>query len=71
MKLLVIGGTQFSGRALTGMALERGDEVTIFHRGSGTDDVYPEAEPHRKVSTSMLLQIFSSEALRTAGVRRN
>ncbi|HSH32683.1 MAG TPA: epimerase, partial [Actinomycetota bacterium] len=44
MKLLVIGGTQFSGRALTGMALERGDEVTIFHRGSGTDDVYPEAE---------------------------
>ena len=44
MKLLVIGGTQFSGRALTGMALERGDEVTIFHRGSGTDDLYPEAE---------------------------
>ena len=43
MKLLVIGGTQFSGRALTGMALERGDEVTIFHRGSGTD-VHPEAE---------------------------
>ena len=44
MKLLVIGGTQFSGRALTGMALERGDEVTIFHRGSGTDDVHPDAE---------------------------
>ena len=32
MKLLVIGGTRFSGRALTEQALERGHEVTLFHR---------------------------------------
>lgn len=44
MKLLVIGGTQFSGRALTGFALDRGHEVTVFHRGKGDDDPWPEAE---------------------------
>jgi 2'-hydroxyisoflavone reductase len=44
MRLLVIGGTQFSGRALSGRALERGHEVTLFHRGSGPDDPWPEAE---------------------------
>jgi 2'-hydroxyisoflavone reductase len=32
VKLLVIGGTRFSGRALTELALERGHEVTLFHR---------------------------------------
>lgn len=44
MKLLVIGGTQFSGRALTGFALDRGHEVTVFHRGKGDDDPWPDAE---------------------------
>jgi nucleoside-diphosphate-sugar epimerase len=44
MKLLVIGGTRFSGRALAGLALERGHEVTLFHRGSGSDDPWPDAE---------------------------
>jgi 2'-hydroxyisoflavone reductase len=44
MRLLTIGGGRFSGRALTGQALERGHEVTIFHRGSGPDDPWPEAE---------------------------
>lgn len=43
MRLLVIGGTRFSGRALTGLAIERGHEVTVFHRGSGPDDPWPEA----------------------------
>ncbi len=32
MKLLVIGGTRFSGRALTEQALARGHDVTLFHR---------------------------------------
>ncbi len=44
MKLLVIGGTRFSGRALSGLALEHGHEVTLFHRGSGPEDPWPEAE---------------------------
>lgn len=44
MRLLIIGGTRFSGRALTGRALEPGHEVTLFHRGSGPDDPWPEAE---------------------------
>jgi 2'-hydroxyisoflavone reductase len=33
MRILVIGGTQFVGRAFVEAALARGHEVTIFHRG--------------------------------------
>jgi len=40
----VIGGTRFSGRAFTGMALDRGHSVTVFHRGRGGDDPWPGAE---------------------------
>jgi 2'-hydroxyisoflavone reductase len=39
----LIGGTRFSGRALTGIALEAGHQVTVFHRGTGADP-WPEAE---------------------------
>lgn len=35
-RVLVIGGTLFIGRALVDQLLERGDEVVIMHRGSGT-----------------------------------
>src|SRR5688572_32718981 len=35
-RVLVIGGTLFIGRALVRRLLERGDDVTIMHRGSGT-----------------------------------
>ena len=34
--VLVIGGTLFIGRALVDQLLERGDDVTIMHRGKGT-----------------------------------
>jgi len=44
MRILTIGGTRFSGRALTGMALESGHDVTVFHRGGGVDDPWPDAE---------------------------
>jgi len=44
MRILTIGGGRFSGRALTGLALEGGHEVTMFHRGSGPDDPWPDAE---------------------------
>jgi 2'-hydroxyisoflavone reductase len=40
----MIGGTRFSGRALTGLSLDRGHEVTVFHRGNERDDPWPEAE---------------------------
>ncbi|MFJ5547924.1 NAD-dependent epimerase/dehydratase family protein [Streptomyces sp. NPDC093225] len=33
MKLLILGGTEFVGRALTEEALGRGWDVTVFHRG--------------------------------------
>src|SRR5262245_65812994 len=44
MRILTIGGGRFSGRALTGLALAQGHEVTMFHRGSGADDPWPAAE---------------------------
>lgn len=33
MRLLLLGGTEFVGRAVAQAALERGWEVTVFHRG--------------------------------------
>jgi 2'-hydroxyisoflavone reductase len=42
VKLLVIGGTRFSGRALTELALSRGHDVTLFHRTP--TELFPEAE---------------------------
>ncbi|MCA1824089.1 MAG: NAD-dependent epimerase/dehydratase family protein [Mycobacteriales bacterium] len=44
MRLLVIGGTVFVGRAAVDAALDRGHEVTIFHRGEHGEDVHPEVE---------------------------
>jgi 2'-hydroxyisoflavone reductase len=44
MRLLVIGGTRFSGRALTERALARGHEVTLFHRGTTGTGLFPGAE---------------------------
>ena len=35
-RALVIGGTLFIGRSLVDQLLERGDDVTIMHRGHGT-----------------------------------
>src|ERR671918_322601 len=35
-RVLVIGGTQFIGRALVEQLLERGDDVSIMHRRAGT-----------------------------------
>lgn len=34
MKLLMLGGTEFVGRAVTEAALARGWQVTVFHRGN-------------------------------------
>src|SRR5262245_46986718 len=44
MKLLVIGGTHFVGRAFVEEAVERGHAVTVFHRGSSEPDDFPDVE---------------------------
>jgi 2'-hydroxyisoflavone reductase len=44
VKLLILGGTQFVGRAVAEAALERGHELTLFHRGRTNPDLFPEAE---------------------------
>nr|MBA3717250.1 NAD-dependent epimerase/dehydratase family protein [Actinomycetota bacterium] len=44
MRLLIIGGTRFLGRALVEDALARGHEVTLFNRGQTNPELFPEAE---------------------------
>ena len=44
MKLLVIGGTVFLGRAVVESALAQGHEVTLFNRGKSNTDLFPEVE---------------------------
>jgi 2'-hydroxyisoflavone reductase len=44
MKLLVIGGTRFVGRHFVEAAMERGHEITLFHRGVSNADLFPEVE---------------------------
>lgn len=44
MRILIIGGTRFLGRALSEATLERGHELTLFHRGQTNPDLFPQAE---------------------------
>ncbi|HUK95062.1 MAG TPA: NAD-dependent epimerase/dehydratase family protein [Gaiellaceae bacterium] len=47
MRLLVLGGTKFLGRAVVDAALARGDEVTLFNRGQTSPELFPEVEKLR------------------------
>jgi 2'-hydroxyisoflavone reductase len=47
MKLLVLGGTKFLGRATVEAALAKGHEVTLFNRGQTNPDLFPKAEKLR------------------------
>ena len=47
MRLLILGGTSFVGRAIAADALLRGDDVTLFHRGRSGADLFPTA--HRRL----------------------
>jgi 2'-hydroxyisoflavone reductase len=47
MKLLIIGGTVFLGRALVEAAVARGHEITLFNRGQHNPDLFPEVEKLR------------------------
>jgi 2'-hydroxyisoflavone reductase len=44
VRLLVLGGTKFLGRAVVEEALARGHEVTLFNRGETNPELFPEAE---------------------------
>ena len=44
IRLLIIGGTRFAGRAATETALANGHEVTTFTRGQTNPDLFPGAE---------------------------
>ena len=47
MRLLVLGGTKFLGRAIVEEALARGHEVTLFNRGTTNPELFPEVEKLR------------------------
>jgi 2'-hydroxyisoflavone reductase len=47
VRLLVLGGTRFLGRAAVDAALARGHEVTLFNRGETNPELFPEAEKLR------------------------
>lgn len=44
MRLLLIGGPRFLGRAVTDAALAAGHELTFFNRGRTNAELYPEVE---------------------------
>ena len=44
MRVLVLGGTKFVGRAITEAALGRGDAITLFNRGKTGPGLYPGIE---------------------------
>ncbi len=44
MKLLILGGTRFLGRAIVEAALEAGHNLTLFHRGQTNPDLFPDVE---------------------------
>lgn len=44
MKLLLLGGPRFLGRAIVDAALEGGHELTLFNRGTTNPELYPEVE---------------------------
>jgi 2'-hydroxyisoflavone reductase len=44
LRVLVLGGTKFLGRHLVEAALERGDEVVLFHRGQTGAGLFPTLE---------------------------
>jgi 2'-hydroxyisoflavone reductase len=44
MRILVLGGTRFAGRAIVDAAVGRGDTVTLFNRGKTDPGLYPGLE---------------------------
>ena len=47
MRVLVLGGTRFLGRALVDATLEQGHEPTLFNRGQTQPELFPDVEKLR------------------------
>jgi 2'-hydroxyisoflavone reductase len=47
VRVLILGGTKFLGRAIVDEALARGHEVTLFNRGETNPELYPDVEKLR------------------------
>jgi 2'-hydroxyisoflavone reductase len=47
VRILVLGGTKFVGRAFVEAALARGHELTLFNRGETNADLFPDVEKVR------------------------
>jgi 2'-hydroxyisoflavone reductase len=47
VKLLILGGTKFLGRATAEAAFARGHELTLFNRGETNAELFPDAEKLR------------------------
>ena len=68
MRLLLLGGPRFLGRAVTDVALAAGHEVTFFNRGRTNSELYPEVERlallhrlgHLELSEASVLVVASS-----------
>src|SRR5512139_3872622 len=57
MRILILGGTVFLGRALVDEALTRGHQLTLFNRGQSNPRLYPQVEKltgDRKLDLSAL-----------------
>jgi 2'-hydroxyisoflavone reductase len=61
VRLLVLGGTKFLGRAAVESALARGHEVTLFNRGETNPELFPEAEKLRGNRTADLSALEGRE----------
>jgi 2'-hydroxyisoflavone reductase len=70
MRILIIGGTVFLGRALVETALERGHTLTLFNRGQSNPQAFPDVEQlhgDRKVDVSALSGRRWNAAIDTCG----
>jgi 2'-hydroxyisoflavone reductase len=61
VRLLVLGGTKFLGRATVESALARGHEVTLFNRGETNPELFPETEKLRGDRTQGLAALAGRE----------
>jgi nucleoside-diphosphate-sugar epimerase len=61
MRILVLGGTRFLGRAIVESALEQGHEPTLFNRGLTGADLFPDVEKLRGDRSSDLTALEGGE----------
>jgi len=61
VKILILGGTKFLGRATVEAALERGHEITLFNRGETNPDLFTDVEKIRGDRTEDLSGLDGGE----------